>query len=163
MAKKSVIQQDSSDMLQKHISNIQRELSELNQVYDDYRKIDSPPREIRRKMDNCMSITRHVIRNAQSQIAGNEEEFSWPDAPSVFATTVCSSFKSVTRDDSVGTTQSAAKRQEAAAENAATQAVLQIMSEQDQQQEKLLALETEHRLIVAAQEADAIAFHTHVL
>lgn len=156
VAKKSVINQDPNDILREHINSIQRELSELDVIYDDYRKLDSPPQEMRRKMDNCLSITNQVVENAKSQIAGTTAGFIWPDAPSVFATTACSSLKSVTRADSVHTTQSAAKRQEAAAEYAATQAVLRIMAEQDEQQERLLALETENRLIVATQEADAV-------
>lgn len=81
----------------------------------------------------------------------------WPDAPSVFATTMSSSIRSVKEDTtSVCKTQSEAKRKEAAAEYAATRAVLQIMLEQDQHQERLIALETENRSIVSAEEATAL-------
>lgn len=156
VAKKSVISQDPIDTLQEHISSIQKELSELNVVYDEYRRLDSPPHDMRRKLDNCIAITSKVVENAQSQMEGNDEELIWPDAPSVFATTVFGSLKSVTRCDTVCTSQSAARRQEAAAEYAATRAVLKIMAEQEQHQERLLELEIENNLIVTAQEADTL-------
>lgn len=156
VAKKAVNKQDPNDTLQEHISSIQKVLSELNVVYDDYRKLDGPPQEMRRKMDNCISITHQVVENAQAQIEGNREDLMWPDAPSVFATTISSGIKSVKGGISVCTTQSEAKRKEAAAEYAATRAVLQIMLEQDQHQERLISLETENRSIVAAEEANAL-------
>lgn len=45
----------------------------------------------------------------------------------------------------------------AAAEYAATRAVLQIMLEQDQHEERLIALETENRSMVATEEANALS------
>ncbi|KAL7381184.1 hypothetical protein ABVT39_001693 [Epinephelus coioides] len=68
VAKKSVIKQDPSDILQEHISTIQKELSELNSVYDEYRRIDSPSHDMLRKLDKCTSVTSLVVKNAQSQI-----------------------------------------------------------------------------------------------
>lgn len=125
VAKKAVIKQDPNDTLQEHIvysctRSIQKVLSELNAVYDNYRKLDGPPQEMRRKMDNCISITHQVVANAQTQIEGNCEDLMWPDAPSVFATTISSGIRSFKGSTSVCTTQSEAKRKEAAAENAAT-------------------------------------------
>lgn len=67
VAKKSVIKQDPSNILEEHISTIKKELSELSNVYDEYRRIDSPDHEMRRKMDNCVSVTGGVVQNAQSK------------------------------------------------------------------------------------------------
>lgn len=53
VTKKSVIKQDPSDILEEHISTVQKELSGLNTFYDDYGRIDSPLYEMCRKMDNC--------------------------------------------------------------------------------------------------------------
>lgn len=66
VARKAVLKQDPNDTLQEHISSIQRVLSKLNVVYDDYRKIDGPPQEMRCKMENCISITQQVVENAQA-------------------------------------------------------------------------------------------------
>ena len=74
MTKKSVISQDPTDALQEHISSIQRELSEQNVVYDEYQKLDSPPHDMRRKLDNCIAITSQIVENAQTKMGGNDEE-----------------------------------------------------------------------------------------
>lgn len=158
VAKKSVIKQDPSDILQEHIRTIQRELSELNIVYDEYRRIDSPAHDMRRKMDNCISVTRIVLQNAQSLMQGTMEELIWPDASSVFASSI-SSVSPPASDGSkasFSSNVSSVKRQEAAAEYAATQAVLKIMAEQECHQEKLHRLEAENKQIVADQETDAL-------
>ncbi|KAG1940147.1 hypothetical protein F2P79_016875 [Pimephales promelas] len=157
VTKKSVIKQDPSDILQEHIKGIQREESELNSVYDEFRKIDSPAHDMRRKLDRCASITRIVIQNAQSQIQGNEEEIIWPDASSVFVSSTSSvSFQSNnSKSNSIHSSVSSSKRQEAAAEYAHTQAVLKIMVEQESHQAELQRLEAEDKLIVADQEAAA--------
>jgi len=80
----------------------------------------------------------------QSQIQETKEELIWPDAsPDSKATSIRSNVSSV-------------KRQEAAAEDAATRAVLRIMTEQECHQEKLQRLEVENKRIVADQEEAAL-------
>ncbi|XP_045069949.1 uncharacterized protein LOC123484001 [Coregonus clupeaformis] len=159
VAKKSVTKQDPSNILHEHSSTIQRELSELNNVYEEYRRIDSPAHEMRRKLDKCISVTKIVVHNAQSQIQGTKEELIWPDASSVFASTISSvsspDFKS-SKATSIRSNVSSVKRQEAAAEYAATKAVLKIMAEQECHQEKLQRLEVEDKKIVAEQEVAAV-------
>lgn len=160
VAKKSVIKQDPSNILEEHISTIERELSELNIVYDEYRRIDSPDHEMRCKMDKCTSVTEIVVKNAQSQIQGTEEETVWPDAGSVFASSASSvslAASKYSKANSILSHASSVKRQEAAAEYAATQAVLKIMAEQELHQEKLQRLETEGKAIAADQEAAAVS------
>ncbi|XP_029682376.1 uncharacterized protein [Takifugu rubripes] len=159
VAKRSVIKEDPSNILE-HISTVQRELSELNIVYDEYRRIDSPEHEMCRKMDKCVSVTGIVVQNAQFQMQGTAEKIVWPDAGSVFASSVSSGSHSASKyskANSVVSNVSSAKRQEAAAEYAATQAVLKIMAEQEGHQEKLQRLEVEDELIAADQEAAAVS------
>ena len=139
VTKKSVIKQDPSNILQEHISAIQKELSELSTVYDEYRRIDSPAHE-----------------NDQSKIQGTVVELTWPDACSVFASSVSSASPPASKSNSIRSNVSSVKRQEAAAEYAATQAVLKIMAEQEHRQEKLQRLEAEDQMIVANQEAAAL-------
>ena len=160
VAKKSVIKQDPKTILEEHICTIEKELSELNIVYDEYRRIDNPDHEMRRKMDKCVSVTGVVVQNAQSQIQGTVEKIVWPDAGSVFASSASSVSLPVSRYskvNSVLSNVSSVKRQEAAAEYAATQAVLKIMAEQDLHQDELQRLEVEDKLVAAEQEAAAVS------
>lgn len=111
---------------------------------------------MRRKMDNCASLTRIVVQNAQTQIEGTNEELIWPDASSVFASSVSSLHLQPKCSYSICSHASSVKRQEAAAEYAVTQAVLKIMTVQEHHQKKLQKLEAEERLIVADREAAAL-------
>ncbi|KAL4004275.1 signal-regulatory protein delta [Sarotherodon galilaeus] len=149
VAKRSVLKRDPSDILQEHITSIQRELSELNSAYDDYRRIDQPAHDMRRKMDNCISITKTVVQNTQSEMQETAEELIWPDHSSVFsssASSVSLPASNGSKASSIHSNVSSLRRQEAAAEYAATQA-------------KLQNLEAEERLIIADQEAAALARH----
>ncbi|XP_020556659.2 uncharacterized protein LOC110014220 [Oryzias latipes] len=158
LAKKSVMRQDPNDILQEHISSVEKELLTLNSVYDEYRCTDSPPHDMRHKLDKAVSVTKIVIKNAQSQTRGEREEIVWPDASSVFASS-SSSVSLPVSDHSKRTLShsvaSALSRQEAAAEYAATRAVLQIMAEQECRREELEKLEAENKLITADQETAA--------
>lgn len=114
---------------------------------------------MRHKMDNCTSVTSTVVENAQSQIQGTNEELIWPDGNAALAslTSSVSPRTSVfTKANSIRSNVSSVKRQEAAAEYAATQAVLKIMAEQERHQEKLQELEAVDKLIVAEQEVAAL-------
>ncbi|KAL6489210.1 hypothetical protein MHYP_G00029510 [Metynnis hypsauchen] len=120
--------------------------------------MDSPPQYMRRTLDTCAAITQIMVKNILSQIQGVSEEIIWPDASSIFA----SSKSSVTfpvhcqsKANTIVSSVSSAKRQEAAAEYAATKAVLQIMSEQHR--EKFQSLEEEDKRIIAEQEAAALS------
>jgi len=102
------------------------------------------------------------INHQDSQIQGTKEELIWPDASSVFASTissVSSPDSKCSKATSIRSNISSVKRQEAAAEYAATRAVLRIMAEQECQQEKQQILEVEDKLIVADQEAAALTRH----
>ncbi|CAK6970622.1 calponin homology domain-containing protein DDB_G0272472-like [Scomber scombrus] len=67
VAKKSIIKQDPRNIL--HINTIQRELSELNIVYDEYRRIDSPACEMRRKLDNNKGSVSNSRNNGGDYLA----------------------------------------------------------------------------------------------
>lgn len=102
------------------------------------------------------------MQNAQLQIQGTVEEISWPDAGSVFASSISSvspPSSKCSKANSILSNVSSVKRQEAAAEYAATQAVLKIMAEQEYHREKLPRLEAEDKLIATDEEAAALAHH----
>ncbi|XP_073671819.1 uncharacterized protein [Paramisgurnus dabryanus] len=160
VAKRSLEQNHPSDILQEHVTRIEKELDELNNIYDVYRKLDVPTHDMRCKLDKSTSITKVMIKNVTSRIQGVDEELFWPDAGSVFASSASSISFPVNKScgtKSICSNESLVKRQEAAAEYASTRAVLQIMSEQERKQEELEALEVENRQIAAAQEAAAVS------
>lgn len=98
------------------------------------------------KLDNCVSVTRIIVKNAQSQIQDTREELCWPEDNSVFASSISSVLlpaSNCSKDNSIHSNVSSVKRQEAPAEYEATRAVLKIMAEQEGHQEKLLKLEAE--------------------
>lgn len=141
VTKRSVIKQDPSNILQEHINTIQQELSELNSVYDAYRRIDSPAHDMHHKLDKCKSVTSISLKNTQTQIQGIKEELFWPDANSVFRnSSVSPPASNRSTANSIHSNTLSLKRQEAAAEYAATQAALKIMAEQESHQEKLQKL-----------------------
>lgn len=76
----------------------------------------------------------------------------WPDHSSVFSSSASSVLPpayNCSKAYSVHSHISSVKKQEAAAEYAATQAVLKMMAEQEFHQEKLQRLEAEDKLIFA--------------
>lgn len=56
VAKRSVEQNHPSDILQEHVTRIEKELAELNDIYDAYRKVDVPTHDMRCKLDKSSSI-----------------------------------------------------------------------------------------------------------
>lgn len=152
-------QNHPSDIIQGHIVRIEKELAELNQIYEAYRTMDTPAHDMRSKLDKSISVTSAIINNAKSRIQGDDELF-WPEAGSVFASSTSSICLSVAKGcgpNSICSIDSLAKRKEAEAQYAATRAVLDIMSEQEQRQEELEALQAKDKRIVADQEAAALS------
>ena len=147
--KKAVINNAPIDDLQEYVDAVEKDINELNNIYEGYRKIDCPTNEMRCRLDKCNIVSKHVIKNAQSQIQGLEAELDWPEVSSVF-----SSVSSISLPASNGSNQTLNlqidnpdhSRQEdnkgqAEVEFSATQAVLKIMTEQEEKQEKLRQLE----------------------
>ncbi|XP_060760079.1 uncharacterized protein LOC132870455 [Neoarius graeffei] len=160
VAKRSVEQHHPSDILQEHIIRIEKELAELNGMYDAYRTVDTPTHDMRCKLDKSTSITNVIIQNAKSRIQGADDELLWPEAGSVFSSSVSSISLSVIKGcgaNSICSNESLAKRQEAIAEYAATRAVLKIMNEQELRREELEVLQAKDKQIIADQEAAALA------
>lgn len=160
VTKKSVEQNHPSDILQDHVVRIEKELAELNEVYDAYRAVDTPAHDMRAKLDKSISITNDVVKNANSRIQGDDNELFWPEAGSVFASSASSIALPVTKGcgpNSICSNQSQAKMKKAEAQYVATKAVLKIMSEQDDRQEELDALQAKDKQIVAEQELAAQA------
>lgn len=124
----------SDDLLNDIIGDVRGPSSDVQRVYDDLRKISTPDQDMRRRVDLCVEISNFVVSRASSRLDGKtpeEEEQEWPEAGSLFNSSTCKSgsFSSILDGASEHSSRSSAKRQEAAAEAAASQAVLEVLKE----------------------------------
>lgn len=158
--KRAMKDNDDMDLIFEVVSTINALQSEVDKLYDEIRNITSPEPEIRRKNDTCLAITTAANKKAQCFLNGEAENSPWPDSDSVFEATVSSIIsatsnmsRSVSKLFSQTSHDSLQKRQEAAAEVAATQEVLKIMKTQHQYEEEIKILEAEDERITAEREA----------
>ena len=140
--KRAVINQAPPEELQNKIDAIKEYLMELNDTYEEYRKVDAPTSDLRRKIDKSNQVTTNVVRNAEALIQ-ETEGIEWPDVSLVFDTSTVSSpsIEEQTQEEEPAQ-QEEPKDNEA--EVIATQNLLKIMAEQDQQQQKLIQMEAEN-------------------
>lgn len=131
-------------------------------------RIDIPDHDTRRRVDTCEAVTRRIVDLVKSRLEGNKESesrraLSEMDITSSDKSSVKTRFskasaqsRSKSRSSSKYSILSAAKRQEAAAEVAANEAILKVLWKQDQQLEELQKLEAEDKRLVAEQEAETL-------
>lgn len=111
--------------------------------------------------DTCQAFTKIAIKKAEHFHSDNvSEDIAWPDAKSVFDSTVSSVSSTQTSESK---TSSKASRQssilllsakQAAAKVAATQEVIKIMNAEHQQEEEIQRLEVEDQILKAEREAE---------
>ncbi len=154
--KRAMKNNDDADLIFEVVNAMQ---SEVDHIYGDIRSITSPEPEIRRKNDTCLAITSTANEKAQRFLNGDPENIPWPDSDSVFEATVSSIIsttssksKSVSKMSSQSSHDSLQKRQEAAAEVAATQEVIKIMKTQHQYEEEIRKLEAEDERLTVERE-----------
>ncbi|KAG1925738.1 hypothetical protein F2P79_025333 [Pimephales promelas] len=158
--KRAIKNNDDAELICEVVSTINTIQSEVDHIYDDIRSITSPEPEIRRKNDTCLAITSIANEKSQSFLNGDPKEIPWPDSDSVFEATVSSVIsatssksRSVSKVSSRSYSDSLQRRQEAAAEVAATQEVIKIMKTQHQHEEEIRKLEAEDKRLTAEREA----------
>ncbi|KAK7895264.1 hypothetical protein WMY93_020589 [Mugilogobius chulae] len=135
-------------------SDIHGLCADIQKIYDELRRLTPPDQETRRKVDLCVEISRFIVERGSSRIKGQsvEEEQDWPDAGSLFQSTVVSkSHSSTSKKSTAHSSRSSVKHQEAAAEAAASQAVLIVLQEQEREQQEIDRLEVEVRRKAAEQ------------
>ncbi|MEQ2158800.1 hypothetical protein GOODEAATRI_016054 [Goodea atripinnis] len=117
----------------------QKEVAELNALYDEYRVMDGPPHDMPSKLDKCTSVTMLVLQNIKLHVKGEIKKIVWPDAGSIFtsSSSVSVSDHSLFKANTVKSYGSSVKRKEAAAEYEATKAVLKIMNEKEKYRERM--------------------------
>ncbi|KAG1925572.1 hypothetical protein F2P79_025451 [Pimephales promelas] len=159
--KRAIKNNDDAELICEVVSTINTIQSEVDHIYGDIRSITSPEPEIRRKNDTCLAITSIANEKSQSFLNGDPKEIPWPDSDSVFEATVSSVIsatssksRSVSKLSSRSYSDSLQRRQEAAAEVAATQEVIKIMKTQHQHEEEIRKLEAEDKRLTAEREAE---------
>ncbi|KAI3352294.1 hypothetical protein L3Q82_005273 [Scortum barcoo] len=134
--------------------------ADVQRSYDALRKVSPPDQDTHRRVDLCVGISKFIVSRASSRLGGKipEQEQEWPEAGSLFnsSSSRSGSMLSILRGASEHSSQSSVKRQEAAAEAAACQAVLKVLQEQEKEELELQHLEAEAKRKVADEEAAAI-------
>ncbi|XP_030606244.1 uncharacterized protein LOC115794743 [Archocentrus centrarchus] len=162
-AKKTLLQADimSADLLNDIIGDVTGLSADVQCVYDELRKIITPDQVTRRRVDQCVEISTFVVSRASSRLHGvipEKEEQGWPEAGSVFDSSSYNSgsVTSILIGTSEHSSRSSVKRQDAAAEIAASQAVLKVLQDQEREQVEIECLEAEFKRKIAEQEAAAV-------
>lgn len=117
-------------MLREHAAKIRNASTELEQIYKDIRRVQTPHQDMRRRIDTCEEVTKEIVEAATGRLASNEQEDDLKSARSLKLRPdtqgiISSHSRSVHRShvssviSSRSSSLSSLKRQEAAAEAAA--------------------------------------------
>ncbi|XP_077385926.1 uncharacterized protein LOC144023873 [Festucalex cinctus] len=147
----------TDDELHHIISEDHSYAADVQRIYDELRQIELPDQETRRRVDLCIQVSNFISHRAAKQLDGHtfEEDDGWPEVGSLFNSSVCSLISGSKRS-SLHTSGSAERRQEAAAEAAASHAVLKVSQEQEREQQEIQRLQEESMNKLAEQEAAAV-------
>lgn len=158
--KRSIKNNDADDLIDEIVNAINTIQVEMDNTYLKIRAISSPEPDIRRMNDTCQAFTRTANTNVQRFRNGDDSEIiSWPDAKSVFDSTVSSVSSAQTAKSKASSKVSrhssilSLNAKQAAAEVAATQEVMKITNAQHQQKEEIQRLEVEDQILKAEREA----------
>lgn len=141
---------------------IEKGRDDVLKLYSEIRNQMAPSSDIRRKIDACDAITRDIVRIILERLSGVDEDFDAEReitrlhgllehdyAQSIYGSTAASN-----RSQRSSASQLTAKRADAAAELAAKEAEYEIVLEEQRQQERIKALEEEHKKQMAAQTSE---------
>ena len=104
--------------------------ADVQRVYEELRGVTTPDHDMRRRVDRCVEISSLIVSKASSCLSGKTpegEEQDWPDASSLWNSSVSEfgTVASILKGASEHSNRSSVKHQEAAADAAASQAVLE--------------------------------------
>ncbi|XP_051813072.1 uncharacterized protein LOC110968427 isoform X1 [Acanthochromis polyacanthus] len=166
-AKQALHEQCSRDQLHEHITKVTQASRNPNVVYDDLRRHDIPHNDTRRRVDTCEAVTRTIIETAKRHLNTEKRDEDVKETESVFKSP--SSDKSSIRSHNTKSSAhsgsrsritsrhsslSSARRQDAAAEVAASEATLEVLLEQEGHIKEIQRLEAEAADLRAKQEAE---------
>ncbi|XP_035530714.1 uncharacterized protein LOC118337722 [Morone saxatilis] len=158
--KRSIKNNDADDLIDEIVNAINTIQVDIDKTYLEIRAISSPEPDIRRMNDTCQAFTRIANIKVQHFRSGdNSEDISWPDAKSVFDSTVSSVSSAQTAKSKASSKASrhssilSLNAKQAEAEVVATQEVIKITNAQHQQKEEIQRLEVEEQILKAEREA----------
>ena len=158
----------SEEELKELIMNIEDNCSDVKNIYEELRRFETPEPDLRRKVDTCVSLSEFILQKATGQLKGHSsagEEEEWPDFGSILDSTDSMS-KPPSHNSKCGSTHSSSntfKRNEAAAEAAASQEVLSVLDEQERETRELLRLQAEEKQRLAQFESEKLAMEAESL
>nr|XP_054599707.1 uncharacterized protein LOC129164253 [Nothobranchius furzeri] len=147
---KKALEEPVSAKLKELIDRVEYASAEVKQVYDELRSHETPDADTRRRVDTCDAVSQKIIRLTQEKLAAEEDEelseilVHWSDKGSSFNSATSQRSKSSNSRQSRSSSKLSVKRQEAAAELAATEATLKIMEEMESERKALEILEAEN-------------------
>ncbi|XP_023204623.1 uncharacterized protein LOC111611627 [Xiphophorus maculatus] len=171
-AKRVINGTPSSDVVQELMSKISCASADVKHSYEELRKCVLPGNEIRRRVDTCDAVSEIILKNASTYLHNKEDcddqtkDVVWPESGSVFLSSVSNTTSKGSRSlnsassssmKSKQSSLSSIRRQEAAAELAATQAALKVLQKIESEQQELENLEEEDRRKMALQEEENVA------
>ena len=90
--KKGIINDATFDTLQDNVDGLEKYSKDLNEMYNEYRKLEVPANNLRRRIDKCNQVTENLVHNAKILIQETGEDLlDWPEVSSVFDSTTVSS------------------------------------------------------------------------
>ncbi|XP_039902265.1 uncharacterized protein LOC120742861 [Simochromis diagramma] len=149
---KRMVKSKDIELIPEAVSVIDTSMTDICNIHDEIRKIQSPDIEMRRRCDVCMAISETARAKARCLLEedGDPNSIPWPDSESVYDSSSSSASSRITyksrsvsgmsKQSSLVTLQ---QRQEAAADVAATEEVIKIMKTQHQCEEEIRELEVE--------------------
>ncbi|XP_076740274.1 uncharacterized protein LOC143418645 [Maylandia zebra] len=147
---KKALEEPVSAKLKELIGRVEHTSAEVKQVYDELRNHETPDADTRRRVDTCDAVSQKMIKLAQEKLAAEEDEelserlVHWSDIGSAFNSAASQRSKGSNSRQSRSSSKLSVKRQEAAAELAATEATLKIMEELESERKALEILEAEN-------------------
>lgn len=147
---KRALEEPVSAKLKELIGRVEHTSAEVKQVYDELRNHETPDADTRRRVDTCDAVSQKMIKLAQEKLAAEEDEelserlVHWSDIGSAFNSAASQRSKGSNSRQSRSSSKLSVKRQEAAAELAATEATLKIMEELESERKALEILEAEN-------------------
>lgn len=152
----------SEDELNKLIENMKSTCSDVQVIYEELRRMQTPEPNLRRRIDTCISLSGFIIQKAERQLKGHtsdEEEEPWPDVGSILDSTGSLPRPPSRRSKCVSIHSSihSVKRNEAAAEAAASKEILAVLDEQEREAIELQRLEAEGKQRLTQFESENLA------
>ena len=156
----------SSEILEDLKTKVHGASVDVKQAYEDLRQCITPDGEIRRRVDTCDAVSRHILDSLEEKCKGQDfhkEQEHQLEISSVLSSAISKGSSSCFQGSrsakgasmrSRHSSRSSLKKQEAAAELAATQATLKVLQEMEREKQELENLEAENRQQLALQQAE---------